>query len=283
MNGAGTLTFWWKASSESFRGKVRDGATFFVDGEQMGAAIGGTNCVWTQVSQDVAGGGMHVFRWAYGKDEVDTAAVGEDCAWLDDVTWTPAEAAATMPAVAVGADAATVNVTVDGVGFADAAVKEVIGGSAEEYNAFKTWADGVKSATGDALAGEAAVIASPRASLSYLFGVDALIGKEITSNDVQIVGFEVVDGGAMGTPTSFAFEVAIDGVNIGGGSVAEAVLKENLKKVLGIEGASSLSSGAFSSDNIDIAFDTPVDGKAKFTVSPPADAGNSFFMRVKVK
>jgi len=65
--------------------------------------------------------------------------------------------------------------------------------------------------------------------------------------------------------------------------VSEDVLKENLKKVLGIEGAKSLSSGAFSSDNIDITFDTPVDGKAKFTVSPPADSGNSFFMRVKVK
>ena len=127
------------------------------------------------------------------------------------------------------------------------------------------------------------VKASGKAWLSYALGADTLIGKEITSNDVQIVGFDAVDGGTMGTPASFAFEVAIDGVNIGGGSVAEAILKENLKKVLGIEGASSLSSGAFSSDNIDITFDTPVDGKAKFTVSPPADAGNSFFMRVKVK
>ena len=59
--------------------------------------------------------------------------------------------------------------------------------------------------------------------------------------------------------------------------------KENLKKVLGIEGAATLSPSGFSSDNIDITFDTPLDGKARFTVSPPADAGNSFFMRVKVK
>ena len=42
-------------------------------------------------------------------------------------------------------------------------------------------------------------------------------------------------------------------------------------------------SDTFSSDNIDITFDTPVNGKAKFTVSPPSDAGDSFFMRVKVK
>ena len=145
---------------------------------------------------------------------------------------------------------------------------------ANGYAEFREWAK---------CTGAVDVKASDKAWLSYALGADALIGKEITSNDVQIVGFDVVDGGAAGTPTSFAFEVAIDGVNIGGGSVAETVLKENLKKVLGIEGAKSLSSGAFSFDNINITFDTPVDGKAKFTVSPPADAGNSFFMRVKVK
>ena len=36
-------------------------------------------------------------------------------------------------------------------------------------------------------------------------------------------------------------------------------------------------------DQIDITFDAPVDGKARFTVTPPADADNSFFMRVKVR
>ena len=102
---------------------------------------------------------------------------------------------------------------------------------------------------------------------------------------MHIVRFAVDDGAATGGSRSpvFAFEVAIDGVNIGGGSVPEVVLKENLKKVLGMEGAASLTPSAFLSDNIDITFDTPVDGKAKFTVAPPADAGNSFFMRVKVK
>ena len=87
----------------------------------------------------------------------------------------------------------------------------------------------------------------------------------------------------MSADGKYEFTVSVKDVNIGGGSVAEAVLKENLKKVLGIEGAASLTPAAFSSDNINITFDTPVDGKAKFTVLPPADAGNSFFMRVKVK
>ena len=62
----------------------------------------------------------------------------------------------------------------------------------------------------------------------------------------------------------------------------EAILKENLKKVLGIEGASTLAPGAFSSDNIAVIFDTPQNGKARITAKPPADVGSSFFMRAKV-
>ena len=103
---------------------------------------------------------------------------------------------------------------------------------------------------------------------------------------MRIVAFEAVDvdSGAMGSsrPT-FAFEVAIDNVNIGGGMVAVETLKENLKKVLDVEGATTLSPGGFSPDNFQITFEAPVDGKARFTVTPPADVGNSFFMRVKIK
>ena len=146
--------------------------------------------------------------------------------------------------------------------------------NATQYANYRTWALSVTNSTITAQT----VKESTSTWLSYALGAGALIGKEITSEDVKIESF---------TPSStdgkFEFTVSVKDVNIGGGSVTEAVLKENLKKVLGIEGAKSLSSGAFSPDNIDITFDTPVDGKAKVTVSPPNDAGNSFFMRVKVK
>ena len=148
-----------------------------------------------------------------------------------------------------------------------------------EYDAFRAWVN-------DNNLYQPNVVESTRTWLSYALGTDALIGKEITSNDVRIVAFETAnaDSGAMGpSRPTFAFEVAIDNVNIGGGMVAVETLKENLKKVLGVEGAATLSSGVFSSENIDITFDAPVDGKARFTVTPPVDAGNSFFMRVKVK
>ena len=144
----------------------------------------------------------------------------------------------------------------------------------EQDVAYRDWVLAVTNATTTAQM----IKESARTWLSYALGADALIEKELTSDDVKIESFIPAS-----TDGKFEFTVSVKDVNIGGGSVTEAVLKENLKKVLGIEGAKSLSSGAFSSDNIDITFDTPVDGKAKFTVSPPADAGNSFFMRVKVK
>ena len=95
---------------------------------------------------------------------------------------------------------------------------------------------------------------------------------------------DFISCGAMGTsrPTSFAFEVAIDGVNIGGGSVAEAVLKENLKKVLGVEGAAELNESAFSSNGLTVTFQRTADGKAKATVTPD-ETPPAFFLRVKVK
>ena len=185
---------------------------------------------------------------------------------------------------AVASDAEVGNIVAN---FADMRIGTHIS-TVAEYDAFKAWVNGNNLY-------QPTVVDSKNTWLSYALGADNLIGREITSNDVQIVSFSMngqdarspsayaATGETPVVPVSFAFEVAIDGVNIGGGSVAETVLKENLKKVLGIEGATSLVPSAFSSDNIDITFDTPVDGKAKFTVTPPNDAGSSFFMRVKVK
>ena len=188
-----------------------------------------------------------------------------------------------VPSIDANASAETVTNVVKAVGFVDeAAVMEAIGGNASGYNAFAAWAQGV-------IYGEEAVALSSQAARSYLLGADALI-DEITSDDVQIVSFEVLDGGTAisGQPSyRFTFEVEINGVDIGAGTVEDAVLKENLRKVLVVEGAETLASEAFSPNNIDLAFDTPEDGRAKITatrrIEDNAPVGNSFFMRVKVK
>ncbi|MBO7206652.1 MAG: hypothetical protein J6W10_03455 [Kiritimatiellae bacterium] len=78
-----------------------------------------------------------------------------------------------IPSISSSASTSTVNATVDGVGFADADVKKVIGGSASVYSAFRTWAQGM---TG----GEAAVAISPHAAAAYLLGSNKLFGYEPT-------------------------------------------------------------------------------------------------------
>ena len=181
---------------------------------------------------------------------------------------------AVFPALDGEATASDVAWVLDGT--ADGAIADNIT-DVDEYATFRGWAKQV---------GAAAVKASCTAWLSYALGADRLIEEEITSNDVHIVTFKVGNrggSGTLGTTPSFTLEIAIDGVNIGGGTVTESVLKANLKKILGVEGAATLTPGAFSPDNIDITFDTPVDGKARFTAKPPADAGNTYFLRVKVK
>ena len=180
------------------------------------------------------------------------------------------------PIPALPSDAAADAVAAALSGSRDARLAENIR-YASDYAAYHGWVGGVTNAPGvDA----SAVKSSPYAWLSFALGADRLIDRDILPEDVRIVSFDAGSGDAKG---SLSFEVAIDGVEIGGGQVAMETLKANLKKVLGIEGSTLLAPEAFSSDNIEITFDAPVDGRARFSVAPPADAGNAYFMRVRVK
>ena len=181
-----------------------------------------------------------------------------------------------IPEVAADATADAVTNAIDSVGFADEeAVKAAIGGNAEEYGRFRDWVENtIKDAD--------SIAASRYAAVSYLLGADRLVPDNLASGDVKIESFEptVEDG-------KFAFEVSIADVGIGEGVTITETNREaiigNIKKVLGVEGAARLDESAFSSDNIEITFDAPVDGKARFMVTPPAQDSNSFFLRVKVK
>ncbi len=146
------------------------------------------------------------------------------------------------------------------------------------YESYREWAQTVSAMNSTAAAGMRAVKGSANAWLSYALGLDVLVDKELESAEVKIESFSPASADG-----KFDFTVSVQGLNIGGGSVEGSVLKANLKKVLGVEGSKTLSPAAFSSDNIDIDIGTPVDGKAKLTVTPPVDAGDTFFMRVKVK
>lgn len=80
VQGSGSITFWWKSSSE-----VNDYLRFLVDGVQV-SAISGTKTPWTWVSNRVEGAGVeHALRWEYLKNGSTSSST--DAAWVDDIVW----------------------------------------------------------------------------------------------------------------------------------------------------------------------------------------------------
>jgi hypothetical protein len=80
ITGPGTLSWWWKVSSESSYDYLR----FYLDGTNTYYMSGEVD--WIQ-SQKVLGGGTHTCRWTYVKDY--TASAGADAGWVDQVAFTP--------------------------------------------------------------------------------------------------------------------------------------------------------------------------------------------------
>ena len=79
VEGAGTLSFVWKSSTEA----RYDMFQLIVDGEIKGTISGETP--WTTNTVALAGG-THTIRWNYRKSR--SGAAGEDMVWLDSVQWT---------------------------------------------------------------------------------------------------------------------------------------------------------------------------------------------------
>jgi hypothetical protein len=88
---AGTVSFWYKVSSEGTYDYLR----FKLDGQELASWSGTVD--WTQASYPVTAGN-HTFSWFYTKDgSVDT---GSDCAWVDDIIF-PAIGAPATPSLAL--------------------------------------------------------------------------------------------------------------------------------------------------------------------------------------
>ncbi len=119
-----------------------------------------------------------------------------------------------IPEIAADATPEAVANAIEAAKFADEGVKEAIGGSAEEYTAFKTWAGIVKGAgagSGGAPAGEAAVVANEHAAAAYLLGAERLFANAPT---VEIGEVSVGDGESAGT-TAMSIAVTVkDGESV---------------------------------------------------------------------
>ncbi len=85
----GTLTYWWKVSSE----QSYDYLEFYVDGVRQGTRISG-EVDWQKCTNSIASG-THTLRWRYRKDE--SVDEGQDAGWLDEVSFVPATDLQIMP------------------------------------------------------------------------------------------------------------------------------------------------------------------------------------------
>ena len=106
--GPGTLTFWWKVSSETNYDFLR----FFLNGiEQTGslAKISG-NVNWVQKTASIPAG-TNTIQWTYSKD--GSIVAGSDAAWVDQVVFTPDSAPEIAVEQPVGSDLTDGGATVD--------------------------------------------------------------------------------------------------------------------------------------------------------------------------
>jgi hypothetical protein len=82
VTGPGTLTFWWKVSSE----EGYDFLNFYEDNTNTPLARISGEVDWQQESFAVASG-THLLEWIYAKDA--SVSAGQDAGWLDQVVFTP--------------------------------------------------------------------------------------------------------------------------------------------------------------------------------------------------
>lgn len=81
VTGPGTLSFYWRVSSESGFDFLR----FYIDGVEQEGAISGASD-WAVKSYAIPEAGSHILRWSYTKDYSESYY--SDCGWLDKVSWT---------------------------------------------------------------------------------------------------------------------------------------------------------------------------------------------------
>ncbi len=177
----------------------------------------------------------------------------------------------TLPRIAEDADAGDVDATLDGVGFADAEIKEAIGGSAAEYAAFREWAQCVRQASGNP-GGGAAVVASPHAAAAYLLGAERLFVNEPT---VEIGELAIVDGESAGTTTMTVAVAVKDG--------ASAVAVDAAKVAAMFEATGDLGdwTGAAKLTPTVTTSGTDASGKMTFVVTPGNGTAAKAFLRIR--
>jgi hypothetical protein len=79
VNGAGTVSFFWKVSSEG----NYDCLEFYIDGTLQDQISGSED--WHDMTYEITGSSSHILEWRYFKD--GSMGRGDDCGWVDKVEW----------------------------------------------------------------------------------------------------------------------------------------------------------------------------------------------------
>jgi RHS repeat-associated protein len=79
VSGEGTLSFYWKVSSES----SYDWLEFYIDGVRQDRISGEVD--WQQKTYNLTGSGNRTLVWRYVKD--GSVSEGDDCGWVDWLQW----------------------------------------------------------------------------------------------------------------------------------------------------------------------------------------------------
>jgi hypothetical protein len=255
VSGAGTLAFRWKVFGGMYRNNPFAYAKVELDGTEY-ASVYFTND-WAEVSIPVSGTEDHTIRWTYLR--TSSRAADGDCAWLDEVVWTPVA----FPELDASASSETVTIALNGA--ADAKLSENIK-TVEEYSAFRYWAMGLSGST------LLQVKESPNAWLSYALDTDTLIEGEVTEDRLKVASFRQIGNNGL-----FLVKMRLEGVDIGDGATTE-----NLLRIFAVEGAEKLEKAAFSVKNVVVYIVQPNEGMVAFIVAP-RNKGASYFFRARMR
>ena len=138
-------------------------------------------------------------------------------------------------------------------------------------SAYGEWATSVKTTDGRKRAGVEAVAASPNAWMAFALDSPTLLDEGVSESDLCIKSFE-----SAGTGNGTSLMV----LGVKGAAIGDDALPENLKKLFQVEGAETLSDGAFSTSNVSVEFDDPKNGDVA-VLATPKNASNAFFFRLK--
>jgi hypothetical protein len=174
-----------------------------------------------------------------------------------------------IPVILNNADSTVVNHTIEAAGFADADVKDAIGGNVTKYNAFKEWAQGVNG-------GESAVVANTNVAAAFLLGAERLF-----ENAPKIEFGEVAVGGGVGGTEGTKGTISLT-VTVKDGEEAVKCAAEKVKDMFEATGDLGDWNGAAKMSPT-VTVESGDGETMRFNVTPGDGTASKAFLRIKVK